>query len=134
MPTTSSFAVRQIILQGWPVLSVLFLCSIISLAVAWERWTTYRKASKAIPKTVNHISSKMSEVRGHEEKERIAQNEIARWMDPLEKRLSILGTIASIAPFIGLLGTVLGIIRAFRAVSITMGGGPSVVATGIAEA
>jgi len=48
--------------------------------------------------------------------------------------LTILGTIASIAPFVGLLGTVLGIIRAFRAIAENAGGGPAVVAVGIAEA
>ena len=64
----------------------------------------------------------------------MAQHEISRWITPLEARLPILGTIASTAPFIGLLGTVIGIIRAFKAVSVSLGGGPSVVANGIAEA
>jgi biopolymer transport protein ExbB/TolQ len=45
-----------------------------------------------------------------------------------------LGTIGSISPFVGLLGTVIGIIHAFRAIAENAGGGPSVVANGIAEA
>lgn len=52
----------------------------------------------------------------------------------MEKRLLILGTLGNIAPFIGLLGTVLGIIRAFYDLSISEVGGPSVVMLGIAEA
>lgn len=52
----------------------------------------------------------------------------------LEKYLNILGTIGNIAPFIGLLGTVVGIIRAFHDLSVSGSGGPSVVAAGIAEA
>jgi biopolymer transport protein ExbB/TolQ len=48
--------------------------------------------------------------------------------------LTVLGTIGSIAPFVGLFGTVLGIIHAFRAISENAGGGPGVVANGIAEA
>ena len=55
-----------------------------------------------------------------------------RW--EAEQRLSPLGTIANVAPFIGLFGTVLGVIRAFHAISLKMGAGPSVVAGGIAEA
>jgi biopolymer transport protein ExbB/TolQ len=55
-----------------------------------------------------------------------------RW--EAEQRLAALGTIANIAPFIGLFGTVVGVIRAFHAISIKMGAGPSVVAAGIAEA
>ena len=52
----------------------------------------------------------------------------------LEKRLSILSTISFIAPLLGLLGTVLGIIRAFRDLALSGSGGPSVVMMGVAEA
>jgi biopolymer transport protein ExbB len=52
----------------------------------------------------------------------------------LEKRLSILSTISFIAPLLGLLGTVLGIIRAFRDLAVSGSGGPSVVMMGVAEA
>lgn len=52
----------------------------------------------------------------------------------LERYLGALGTIGSTAPFIGLFGTVLGIIRAFHDLAIAEGAGPSVVADGIAEA
>ncbi|MBI1822123.1 MAG: MotA/TolQ/ExbB proton channel family protein [Nitrospirae bacterium] len=51
-----------------------------------------------------------------------------------EKRLLFLGTLGNNAPFIGLLGTVLGIIKAFYDISIAGSGGPSVVMMGIAEA
>jgi biopolymer transport protein ExbB len=50
----------------------------------------------------------------------------------LRKRLGGLATIASIAPFVGLFGTVLGIINAFQLLS--EGGGIAVVGPGIAEA
>lgn len=52
----------------------------------------------------------------------------------LERYLGVLGTIGSTTPFIGLFGTVLGIIRAFHDLAVTEGAGPSVVADGIAEA
>ena len=53
----------------------------------------------------------------------------------LERNLGIIGTTGSVTPFVGLFGTVLGIIRAFHDLSLsTGGGGPSVVANGIAEA
>lgn len=51
-----------------------------------------------------------------------------------EKRLSFLATIASNAPFIGLFGTVLGIIRAFKDLSGNMAEASSMVMAGIAEA
>jgi biopolymer transport protein ExbB len=55
-----------------------------------------------------------------------------RW--EAEHRLAALGTIANVAPFIGLFGTVIGVIRAFQAIAIKASAGPSVVASGIAEA
>lgn len=52
----------------------------------------------------------------------------------LEKNLNILGTMAAIAPLIGLLGTVWGIMRAFHDMSQTGSAAPTVVASGVAEA
>jgi biopolymer transport protein ExbB/TolQ len=52
----------------------------------------------------------------------------------LKKGLSILATIATSAPFIGLFGTIGGIINAFRGMALTGSGGIGAVAGGIAEA
>ena len=51
----------------------------------------------------------------------------------LERNLAILGTLGNNAPFIGLFGTVLGIIKAFNDLALAQGGGPSVVMRGISE-
>lgn len=52
----------------------------------------------------------------------------------MEKRLVILSTLGNNVPFIGLLGTVLGIMKAFRDLALSSDGGPSVVMKGISEA
>src|ERR1041385_8620976 len=52
----------------------------------------------------------------------------------LKKNLWILGTVASSAPFIGLLGTVVGIIKSFESMAIAGTGGFAVVAAGISAA
>lgn len=52
----------------------------------------------------------------------------------LSRRIGFFGTISFIAPLVGLLGTVLGIMRAFHDLSVAGAGGPSVVAAGISEA
>ena len=52
----------------------------------------------------------------------------------LKRGLAFLATIGSTAPFIGLFGTVVGIINAFRSIAATGSGGMSVVSGGIAEA
>jgi biopolymer transport protein ExbB len=52
----------------------------------------------------------------------------------LERRIAVLGTLGANAPFIGLLGTVLGIINAFHSLAERVQGGPSVILKGISEA
>ena len=52
----------------------------------------------------------------------------------LDRGLVVLGTLGNNAPFIGLFGTVLGIIMAFNDLAANPDGGPSVVMAGISEA
>ncbi len=52
----------------------------------------------------------------------------------LERFTSIVGTIGSVSVYVGLFGTVLGIIRAFHDISVSGSGGISVVISGISEA
>ena len=52
----------------------------------------------------------------------------------MERNLAFLGTLGSNAPFVGLFGTVLGIIKAFRDLSKNQAGGIGVIMSGISEA
>jgi biopolymer transport protein ExbB len=55
-------------------------------------------------------------------------------LNALERNLGIIGTVAVIAPFVGLAGTVLGIIRAFQDIALKGNSTPAVVAAGVSEA
>jgi biopolymer transport protein ExbB len=55
-------------------------------------------------------------------------------LEALKGPLWVLGTVASSAPFIGLFGTVVGIVKAFHNMAVMGSGGFSVVAAGISEA
>ncbi|HEU4619149.1 MAG TPA: MotA/TolQ/ExbB proton channel family protein, partial [Gammaproteobacteria bacterium] len=52
----------------------------------------------------------------------------------LERYVNTLGTIAQVAPLLGLLGTVVGIMKVFAAITTSGVGNPQVLAGGIAEA
>ncbi len=71
---------------------------------------------------------------GREHMERVALRLIRTETSRMNHYLTVLGTIGSISPFVGLFGTVVGIIHAFHAIAENAGGGPGVVANGIAEA
>jgi len=59
---------------------------------------------------------------------------ISREMERLDRRLLFLATVGSTAPFVGLFGTVWGIMTSFQAIAISKNTNLAVVAPGIAEA
>lgn len=72
--------------------------------------------------------------RAIESAERVVQREQIRLATELKRRLSALATIGATAPFVGLLGTVVGITNSFMGIARTGGGGIEAVAGGVGEA
>lgn len=77
-----------------------------------------------------------SQGRSQTELREIAEDVIDWEVTKLQRKLTVLGTLGSITPFIGLFGTVIGVMHAFKdlASSSASAAGASVVAAGIAEA
>lgn len=74
---------------------------------------------------------------GPDSVEEVIAGTITRYRPPYERFLSFLGTLGNNAPFIGLFGTVIGIIKAFADLAVgadAAGAGASVVMEGISEA
>ncbi len=141
--------------QGGVTLYVLFLLSIILVAIVLERAYTYRRFRRALFAFLADFkekSRKNKQVAGffpdpssplvhlqfsnpdREENEKRVELNISRVSLYLDRNLPFLATIGSIAPFIGLFGTVLGIMRSFHAISVYRSAGIAVVGAGIAEA
>ena len=66
--------------------------------------------------------------------EKVMSVSISREIDRLEKRLLVLATVGSAGPFIGLFGTVWGIMTSFQSIAASKNTSLAVVAPGIAEA
>jgi biopolymer transport protein TolQ len=66
--------------------------------------------------------------------DRVMQVTLGREMDRLERYMIFLASVGSTAPFIGLFGTVFGIMNSFQAIAVTKQTNLAVVAPGIAEA
>jgi biopolymer transport protein TolQ len=66
--------------------------------------------------------------------DRVINVTLAREMESLERHIGFLATVGSTAPFVGLFGTVWGIMNSFQAIAVTKNTSLAVVAPGIAEA
>jgi len=146
---------------GWLMLPIL-LCSIIAAAIIIERfWTLQRR--RVLPKDLamrvwewardrrldqKHLSvlaanSPMGRILAaglanrHQSREvlkEIVQDTGRHVVHELERYLNSLGTIAAISPLLGLLGTVIGMVKVFTAITTAGVGNPGVLAGGISEA
>jgi biopolymer transport protein ExbB len=139
----------------------LVVCSIVSLAVicerAWILWKVVRPGHALTASVLARVSradldearmilktaeTPVAEVfrgavlRGAEADYGLLEMDRKRQelLHGLRRHLWILATVGSLAPFIGLFGTVLGIVRSFHNMAITGQGGFAVVAAGISEA
>ena len=108
------------------------------------RSENYQKVEEACKKELvkntpaAHLLSELvaARTRPAADMEKIADSIIDWETSKLQHRLTVLGTLGSITPFIGLFGTVIGVMHAFKdlAANTATAGGASVVAAGIAEA
>ena len=147
---------------GTWVLGLLIILSIVSVAVMLERARTFYRGRFAEEAFISEIEPLLAEgawsdvatrcettpgfepqvllaglsqlPRGRQSAEEAMEAERIRLGQVLEKHLGFLGTMGANAPFIGLFGTVLGIIHAFKDMALAEGGGGPAVMSGIAEA
>lgn len=150
------------LLGGEPILYLLLALSVLSIVVVLERSIVFARNKIDVAHFTTHIVKLLNDKKQDEALEYAMQHRSAEaavvaeglmnyekrkdviselmsasglaQQQRLDKRLNILGTIGSNAPFVGLLGTVLGIIRAFNDLAFNAEGGASVVMAGIAEA
>lgn len=149
--------------NDWAVLLPIVFCSVLTLAVAIERWVFYRKNRRNIRSFISGLqhelqqnslngalalSKRLGGILGEVSEEGVrivaAQNQnFDRQFDitvnlatrQLERSLAVLGTIATVSPYLGLFGTVIRILLTFGEMSKTGGsGGASFIMFGIGSA
>jgi biopolymer transport protein ExbB len=146
---------------GWLMLPII-ACSIVAAAIIMERLWTFQqkrvlpqdltaqawqwvKADQLDPEHLQilHQSSPLGQVLAAGLANREASREIAKEsiedtgrhvVHELERYLNPLGTIAVVSPLLGLLGTVIGMVKVFAAITANGVGNPGILAGGISEA
>ena len=150
-----------IVAGGW-LMAPILLCSIAVIAIAIERYWALRP-SRVVPGTLlgqvwhwfkhNQVTKeKLQQLRessplgkvlaaglsnaghGREVMKDSIEEAANQVIHELERFLAPLGTIAAIAPLLGLLGTVIGMIKVFTAIMLEGTGNAGVLAGGISEA
>ena len=157
-----SKSVLDLIQMGGVTMYVLLACGVLSLAVILQRGYVYWRHSldcdqfladikKALDKGAFEAAISICRIKnvpaalvvwaglekaGQPERriEEAMDREILKEVLELERYTSIVGIIGKVAVYIGLFGTVLGIIRAFHSISVLESGGLSVVIGGVSEA
>ncbi|MCH7335243.1 MotA/TolQ/ExbB proton channel family protein [Acinetobacter sp. NIPH 2699] len=143
---------------GWLMLP-LTLSSIFTVAITIERYLRLKR-SQILPQALLVNSSNFESVIEHLEQDEAKQSPLGRILNAgyehkdqgeqfacaqmeatasqevnyLEKNINFLGTLGAIAPLLGLLGTVLGIIEAFLVIDIGSSGNASMMMPGISKA
>ena len=133
---------------GW-VIWALVLSSIGGVAVAYDRWNLLKEESKALAslRPVFLAALASDDLDAADKAVKANPGSAARILSEpgslgaalsderrhLEGRLLWLGTLGNNAPFVGLFGTVLGVIKAFHDLAES-GAGPEVVMAGLSEA
>jgi len=153
---------KEIIKAGGIVFIFLVALSIYSIAIIIDKYREFKKIIyrnrivttrvihmlKTSPKVEDVIKNLISQkniisdiivslinYRGSiSEKKQYIESMIDYYNSLWSKKLNALATIGSTAPFIGLFGTVIGVIRAFKDMAVFQSAGPSVIAHGISEA
>jgi biopolymer transport protein ExbB len=151
------FDVIGIVIKGGPVMLPLLACSIIALAVVIERFLFWRRISAremaeemlnlaeqrdlAHAAELGHAADSplvrvLASGLAHRNPSVTKALEVAaqKEVPVLKQRLTILDTIITLAPLLGLLGTVTGMIGSFGIMSQTGIGQPHAVTGGVAEA
>ncbi|MBD3633916.1 MAG: MotA/TolQ/ExbB proton channel family protein [Methylophaga sp.] len=146
---------------GWLMIP-LFICSVISIAIIAERFWSLQTKRIAPPELVTQIWQWLQYNQVDEQRVKALQNnsplgqilaagltnryssrditkesiqDVGRHVTvAMERNLNTLGTIAAISPLIGLLGTVVGMIKVFAVITAEGVGNPETLAGGISEA
>lgn len=125
---------------GWLMYPIL-ACSLVGLAILINKFFQFRLILKRIEKPLKEVVQDPPDLliplltalkNGSEEKELSIIG--TRQVREMEKGLSWLSLIATIAPLLGLTGTVTGMIKAFMVIANSASVNPSMLAAGIWEA
>ena len=123
--------------QGGFIMYLLLIFNVVGFAILFWKITTILGAKKNVNQLTQQVKDKFASFGAVQESSitvNILKDEVQSTVHKLESGLNTIKIIASVAPLLGLLGTVLGILSAFKVISEQGLSNPSLFAGGIAMA
>ncbi|MEY2909696.1 MAG: hypothetical protein RLZZ602_2219 [Pseudomonadota bacterium] len=152
----------QLLAAGGWVMPLIVLCSVIALAISIERWIALNPTRIAPPHLLANVWKQLkageldaqrlkllrlgsplgailaaglaNRSQGRDVMKESIQEAASHVVHDLERYLNTLGTVAAVSPLLGLLGTVVGMIRVFTEITVQGTGNANALAGGISEA
>lgn len=124
----------QMIQQGGVVLYVLIALNILGLALIFTKLFVYWSFKNNLDDHALGVTTKLKNLGAQNISLELLKDEVSRKVFKLEKGLGLIRMVASIAPLLGLLGTVWGIFLTFQVISKTGLDSPDLFAEGISSA
>ena len=135
---STDFSLLQLFLRAdyivKSVIIILILASIYSWALIFDKYKLFKKITNSTTTFEEKFwKSKSASVQAARVT-RVIEISADREIKLIEKHFTFLATVGSTAPFIGLFGTVWGIMNSFQSIAISRNTSLAIVAPGIAEA
>lgn len=130
----SQAATKAFLTKVRPVIDAWDMTRVLGVAKAHERSFMARLASGIVNRYQHALENHEGNLSAVERARRAAERRRDAISGDMRKGMSVLATVGSIAPFVGLLGTVVGIINAFQGIGTSGSAGLGAVGAGIAEA
>jgi len=156
---SESLSLGQLLLKGGVIMIPIFICSLLAVYFFIERYIAIKKASRSDKNFMNNISTLVSGMKLDAAKtickttntpvsrmvekglDRIGRpiNDIERSIESvgkyevskLERNMKILGIVAGIAPMLGFIGTIIGVIKIFYDISLSDNISIGVISSGL---
>ncbi len=122
--------------QGGPVMYLLLLVNIIGFALLfWKIYTVFTAKKKflEIQASLKEKLNQISQMSDSHMAITLVKDEVQTTVHGLETGLNTIKIIASIAPLLGLFGTIVGMIEVFHILAVTGGGDAKAMAGGVAR-
>lgn len=123
--------------QGGPIMYILLTLNVVGFAIMISKFLVFNQEKKKLEQTAERLGDRVKSEGANQDAGSVielAKQEVSYEVSSLERGINTVKVIATVSPLLGLLGTVIGVLVAFRVMSQTGLNNPASFAQGISMA